>query len=142
MIRLIPVIFALCISVSLLGQEKTKFRKLQYTDFKNEFGFNDTTLSVMDIYFDKRENAAYGQMSFLPITAGLAIIPQTRIIGIATSAVSLPIFIHGCYILTKFSKRNLHKKLSSYTKDKKLPKWLQKKVDKQLAMYKEMEREY
>ena len=140
--RLITLLICLFISICIFGQEKIKYRKLEYVDFKNEFGINDTAMAVMDIYFEKKESAAYGEMSFLPITAGLTLIPQTRIIGLATSAIALPIFLHGTYTLVKFSKRNLYKKLSDYKTSNQLPKWIQKKVGKQLVLYKEMEREY
>ncbi len=127
---------------SIYSQEKIKYRKLTYSDFKSEFGYNDTSLVVMDIYFDKKENSAYGEMSFLPITVGLIFVPNFSIIGVATTAISLPIFVHGSYTLIKYSKRNLHKTLSKYNETKKLPKWLQKRVDKQLTFYKEIERGY
>lgn len=134
------IAFFICLSI--FGQEKIKYRKLEYSYFKNEFGYNDTALAVMDIYFDKKENAAYGQMSFLPITTVLIFVPHMKGIGILTSAVSLPFFIHGCYILVKYRKKKLHKVLTNYTKKNELPKWLQKKVNKQLVFYKEIEREY
>ena len=85
--------------------EKIKYRKLTYSDFTSQFGINDTAIVVIDIFFDKKDNAAYGQMTFLPITAGLTIIPQTRIIGVGTSLISLPLFINGCYMLIKYRKK-------------------------------------
>ncbi|MCB0401122.1 MAG: hypothetical protein KDD41_03500 [Flavobacteriales bacterium] len=142
MLKWVVFILLYCNLTILTAQEKVKYRKLEYMDFKNEFGSNDTVLAVVDIYFDKRENAAYGEMSFLPITAGLTILPQTRIIGVATSAVALPIFLHGCYTLMKFKKKRLYKTLVAFREEKALPKWLQRKVDKQLVMYKEVQREY
>lgn len=135
-------IIALFICLSSFGQEKIKYRKLEYRDFKNEFGFNDTALAVMDIYFDKKENSAYGQMSFLPITTAIIFIPHMKGIGIMTTAVSLPFFIHGSYILVKYRKKKLYKVLTVYTDTKELPKWLRRKVNKQLALYKAIEREY
>lgn len=142
MLKWVVILLIGCNLSHLSAQEKIKYRKLEYMDFKNEFGSNDTVLAVVDIYFDKRDNAAYGEMSFLPITAGLTILPQTRIIGLATSAVALPIFLHGCYTLMKFKKKRLYKTLNAFREEKALPKWLKKKVDKQLVMYKEIEREY
>lgn len=136
----------LCFGFHVMSQEidsrKIKYRKLSHSDFIDQFGINDTATVAIDIFFDKKENSAYGQMTFLPITVGLAIIPDTRVIGVGTTLISLPLFLNGCYMLIKYRKRKLHKVLTVYTNTKELPKWLQKKVDKHLLLYKVMDREY
>ena len=45
-----------------------KEHKLNYDEFVNKYGSDDTSLAVIEIFFDKRENAAKGQMSFLPLS--------------------------------------------------------------------------
>ena len=123
-------------------QEKEKPRKMDYSDFSKDYGINDTAKVVIDLFFDKKDNGAYGEMLFLPISVGLAAIPQTRNIGVVLTLISAPLFLHGCFILVKYRKGKLYKVLSDYKSSKKLPKWLQRKVDKQLTLYKVMDREY
>ena len=130
------------LSYSSYSQDKVKPRKMSYSDFTKDFGFNDTASVVIDLFFDKKDNGAYGEMIFLPISAGLAAIPQTRSIGTILTVISTPLFLHGCYTLVKYRKGKLHKVLSTYKSKKELPKWLQKKVDKQLGLYKVTDREY
>lgn len=115
---------------------------MSYSDFTKDFAINDTATVVIDLFFDKKDNGAYGEMIFLPISAGLAAIPQTRDIGVILAVISTPLFLHGCYTLVKYRKGKLYKVLSAYKGSKKLPKWIQKKVKKQLGLYKVVEREY
>ena len=124
------------------SQEKTKPRKMTYSDFTKDFAINDTAKVVIDLFFDKRDNGAYGEMLFLPISVGLAAIPQTRNIGVVLTVISTPLFLHGCYTLIKYRRGKLYKVLSAYKTEKELPKWLQKKVDKQLGLYKVIDRDY
>lgn len=126
----------------VFSQEKVKPRKMDYSDFSKDFAINDTASVVIDLFFDKRDNGAYGEMIFLPITAGLVAIPQTRTIGAALSLISTPLFFHGCYILVKYRRGKLYKVLTKYKNSKELPKWIQRKVDKQLGLYKVIDREY
>ena len=116
-------------SQSLEG-EKIKYRKLNYNDF-SALSINDTSMAVIDIFFDKKDNAALGQMSFLPITAAIFIISPTISIGL--TAVSLPLFINGSYMLVKYRNKKLHLVLTEYKKTKTLPRWIRKKANKHLV---------
>ena len=115
---------------------------MDYNDFKGQFGINDTANVVIDIYFDKRDNGAAGEMLFFPITAGLYLIPQTRAIGAVTSLISFPLFVHGAYTLIRFRKGRMYRVLDNYKSKKELPNWLRKKVNKRLVLYEVIEREY
>ena len=115
---------------------------MTYSDFTKDFAFNDTANVIIDLFFDKKDNGAYGEMIFLPITIGLAAIPQTKNLGIPLTLISAPLFLHGCFILIKYRKGKLYKVLSNYKTTKELPNWLQRKVDKQLGLYKVVDREY
>ncbi|MDF1672576.1 MAG: hypothetical protein P1U41_03675 [Vicingaceae bacterium] len=140
--KILPFVLLFTLSYSVYSQDKVKPRKMSYSDFTKDFGVNDTASVVIDLFFDKKDNGAYGEMLFLPITVGLAAIPQTKAIGIPLTLISAPLFLHGCYILIKYRKGKLYKVLSNYKRSKELPKWLQKKVDKQLGLYKVVDREY
>lgn len=107
-----------------------KARKLEYSDFIANYSINDTSNTVIDIFFDKRNNTAKGQMSFFPITA--AIFPLVPIISIGLSVVTFPMFVNGTVVLVKYRKKKLQKVLIHYKETKELPKWVRKKVNKSL----------
>jgi len=107
-----------------------KARKLTYSDFLANYSVNDTSAAVIEIFFDKKDNSARGQMSFLPIT--LAIYPLFPLFSVGLTAVSLPLFINGSVIMIKYRKGKLVKVLNEYRETRELPKWIRKKVNKSL----------
>ena len=109
---------------------KVKARKLSYSDFLAHYSINDTSAAVIEIFFDKKDNTAKGEMSFLPITAGVFLI--FPVIGAGLSVVSVPLFIHGSYTLVKYRKKKLVNVLTEYRETQELPKWLRRKVKKSL----------
>lgn len=119
---------------SFSQDEKIKFRKLDYNDF-GKYSINDTSAVIIDIFFDKKDNAALGQMSFLPVTAALFVIPPTRVIGAGTTLISFPLFLNGSYMLIKYRKKKLYKLLIEYKKTKTLPKWVRRKANRLLDYY-------
>lgn len=108
-----------------------KARKLTYSDFLGKYSINDTSAAVIEIFFDKKDNNAKGEMSFLPITAGVFLI--SPVIGAGLSVVSIPLFIHGSYTLVKYRKKKLVNVLTEYRATGKLPKKLRKKVTKSIT---------
>lgn len=108
----------------------TKYRKLSYADFISEFPNNDTSSAIIDIFFDKKDNHAKGEMSILPINAIVFLI--SPVIGAGLSVVSVPLFIHGAYTMIKFRKKRLYKTLKSYHENGNLPKHIRKKAAKSL----------
>ncbi|PJA06973.1 MAG: hypothetical protein COX70_08440 [Flavobacteriales bacterium CG_4_10_14_0_2_um_filter_32_8] len=124
-----------------IKEEKVETRKLTYNDFVSDYSINDTSAVIIDIFFDKKDNAGFGEMSFLPITVVLAAIPQTRMIGIGTTLVSLPLFLHGSYTLLKYRNKKLYTVLVDYKKTKTLPKWVRRKANKLLDYYDTMQPE-
>ena len=122
--------------------EKVITHKLEYNDFVSDYSFNDTTAVIIDIFFDKKDNAATGEMLFLPITVGLVFIPQTKMIGAGTTLISFPLFLHGSYTLFKYRKRKLYKVLLEYKQTRNLPRWIRRKANKLLAYYNTIETEY
>ena len=107
-----------------------KPRKLTYSDFLANYSVNDTSAAVIELFFDKKDNSAKGQMSFLPIT--LAIYPLFPLFSVGLTVVSLPLFVNGSVIMIKYRKGKLVKVLSEYRETGKLPKWVRKKVNKSL----------
>ena len=102
----------LLISLSSFSQnendDKIKYRKLSYNDFK-KLSINDTSDAVIDLFYNKRDNAAFTQIILLPMTVILTVIPPTHFVGIGTAFISVPLFINGTMTLIKYRKKNLYK---------------------------------
>ncbi|MGB0887690.1 MAG: hypothetical protein ACPGSL_06180 [Vicingaceae bacterium] len=128
-----------CFSQDEQALEKIKYRKLDYNDFL-KYSTNDTTAMVIDIFFDKKDNTALGQMSFLPITVATYLISPPISIGL--TAVSLPLFLNGSYLLIKYRKKKLYLLLEDYNNTGNLPKWIKKKAIKQLEAYELLKEDY
>lgn len=109
---------------------EVKIRHLEYSDFIAKYSVNDTSSTVINIFFDKKSNSALGQMSMFPITA--ALYPVLPIFSIGLSAVSFPFFVNGSMMLIKYRKKKLQKVLIEYKETRTLPKWIRKKVNKSL----------
>lgn len=109
---------------------EVKVRKLDYNDFIANYSVNDTSSTIINIFFDKKTNYAMGQMSMFPITA--AIFPLFPLLSVGMSAVSFPFFVNGTVILVKYRKKKLQKVLIEYQETRTLPKWVRKKVNKSL----------
>jgi len=102
-----------------------KARKLAYNDFVAKV--------IIDVFFDKKENLAYSEMSFLPITLGLFFISPP--LSVATTAVSLPLFIHGTVTLLMYRKKRLLQILLDYKATGYLSKRIRKKAVKRILLY-------
>ncbi len=121
--------------------EKIKYRKLTYSDF-TKIAVNDTSIAVIDLFFSKKENAVYNQMSLLPLSLVLFAIPPSRLIGVGTAVISVPLFLNGSYTLVKYRKKKLHKVLMDYQTTQTLPKWVRTRTNKLLVRYNDLEIEY
>jgi len=110
-------------------QEKMKYRKIGYYDFR-KISINDTSQVIIDLFYDKKDNAGISQITFLPVT--LIIYPISPPISAALTLISFPLFVNGSYILVKYRKKKLHIVLTEYADNGTLPKWIRKKAIKQL----------
>jgi hypothetical protein len=135
-------LFSYVLFCQTTNTDRIKPRKLTYNNFVNDYSTNDTSVVIIDLFFTKKENAVYNQMSLLPISLGLTIIPQTRLIGVGTTFISFPLFMNGGYVLIKYRKKKLYKVLVEYNKTKTLPKWVRRKVNKLLDYYDAIQTEY
>ncbi len=117
-----------------------KEHKLNYDEFVSKYGADDTSLAVIEIFFDKRENAAKGQMSFLPLSTAIAVIIPP--LGVGLMAVSTPIFINGLIVNQKYNRRKLKNILDEYQSTNELPVKLQNKVNDFIEDEQEYERYY
>lgn len=124
-------------------EEKIKARKLSYKNFKDDYSFNDTTDVIIDLFFDKKNNSAVGQMSFLPIAIAIAIVPPPiRVIGVGLTIIAFPLFLNGAYTMYKFRNKKLLMVLTEYKKTGYLPKWVKKKAVNQLEYIDSLQLEY
>ena len=120
-----------------------KARKLTFKEFKDHYSINDTSDVIIDIFFDKQSNSAVGQMSFLPIAVGLALIPPPiRVIGVGLTVIAFPIFLNGAYTMHKFRKKKLLMVLVEYKKTGYLPNWVRRKADNMLDYYEDVQIDY
>ncbi|PCI94038.1 MAG: hypothetical protein COB15_15075 [Flavobacteriales bacterium] len=140
MIKITLITICFLISLTSFSQkEKIKYRKLNYNDF-TKYSINDTSAVIIDIFFDKKDNTAISQMSFLPITVAVAIISPPISAGL--TLISFPLFVNGSYMLVKYRKKKLYKVLTEYKETGQLPKWVRKKANKQLDYYEMIKTEY
>jgi len=131
MTKFFLVAICLLISFSSFSQkeEKIKYRKITYAEFQ-ELSINDTSQVIINLFFDKKDNAGVAQMTFLPITLAIFVIsPQ---LSGALTLISLPLFVNGTYMVIKYRKKKLHMVLTEYADTGTLPKWVRKKANKQL----------
>ncbi|MDB4533546.1 hypothetical protein N9242_01645 [Vicingaceae bacterium] len=137
-IAIITVCFLLSLS-SYSQDDKIKYRKLDYNDFLKH-SINDTSAVIIDVFFDKKDNTALGQMSFLPITVAVYIISPQLSVGL--TLISFPLFVNGSYLMVKYRKKKLFMVLNDYKETGHLPNWVRKKANKQLAAYELIKSEY
>ncbi len=112
---------------------RVKARKLSYSDFMAKYSKDNTSAALIELFFDKKENVAIGEMSLLPITAIVFIFSPKM--GLGTSLISFPIFIHGLSVLIKYRKHRLLNVLVRYNKNGFLAKRLRRKTNKLLKLY-------
>lgn len=141
MTKTLLIIVCCLISFSSFSQadEKIKYRKLVYKDFK-KMSINDTSDVIIGIFYDKKDNAALGQMSFLPVTVAIYLISPPISVGLTT--ISFPLFLNGSYMLVKYRNKKLYEVLDVYSQTGAMPKWVRKKANKQLARIELIKSEY
>lgn len=124
---LIPIVLIMTNSVSA---EKTRSEKkqarLDYEECIQLYGVDDTSIAIINIYFDKRYSAGVGQMSLLPVTAALTFF--TPPIGLGLMIVSSPMYINGAIKFNKYSQKNMIKVLNNYHNNNVLAEKMRGKV--------------
>jgi len=145
------LIFFLIVELVSFGQalnDPTKFDQkrnfhLTKNEFLNQFGNNDTSIAIIDMFFKKRRNAIL-KISILPIPVmagkiGTAIDERyshgdvvVPIVGMSSFVISvcivLPIMGTGIYQLLYFTRKKLIRILDDYEKGKPIPYDIIKRV--------------
>ena len=110
---LIPIILLMTNSVSAeKNRSEKKQARLDYEECIQLYGVDDTSIAIINIYFDKRYSVGVGQMSLLPVTAALTVF--TPPIGVVLMAASSPLYINGIVKFNKYSQKNMIKTLNNY----------------------------
>jgi len=111
---LIPIILIMTNSISAekTRSEKQQQARLDYEECIQLYGVDDTSIAIINVYFDKRYSSGIGQMSLLPATAALTFF--TPPIGVALMIVSSPMYINGAIKFNKYSQKNMIKALNNY----------------------------
>lgn len=103
-----------------------KKHKLNYDEFMTKYGDDDTAAAIIEIFFDKRNNFAKGQQSFLPISAAITFaLPP---VGVGLMVISTPFFINGTIINQKYNRKKLMNILEKYQYNNALPLKLKEQV--------------
>jgi hypothetical protein len=106
--------------------ENNKVHKLSYEEYINQYGSDDTSKAIIDLFFDKRELNAAGKMSFLPLSVVVTVVVPP--IGIGLMTISSPLFISGIITREKYNHKNLIKTLDNYQNNNLLSANIKKKV--------------
>lgn len=124
---LITIILLMTNSVSAeKNRSEKKQARLDYEECIQLYGVDDTSIAIINIYFDKRYSVGVGQMSLLPVTAALTVF--TPPIGVVLMAASSPLYINGMVKFNKYSQKNMIKTLNNYHNNNILAENIRNKV--------------
>lgn len=91
---------------------KSKSVQISFDDYIGNYGLNDTSIAIIEIYFDHQNRLGAGLISFLPLTATIAIVSPP--IGLVLMALTSPMVAKGLISYGKFSDKNLINALEDY----------------------------
>ena len=84
---------------------KKQAKHYSYEQYIEKYGTDQTSITIIDLFFNKRNYSGIGQMSFLPVSSAVGIIVPP--IGLVTMAISTPFFVNGLLVRHKYSHKNL-----------------------------------
>ncbi|PCJ28074.1 MAG: hypothetical protein COA97_02015 [Flavobacteriales bacterium] len=114
--------------------KKEKTPKPSYEEYINQYGIDDTSIAIIELFFEKRNYSAPGKMSFLPVAAGVtAIVPP---IGLGLAVITAPLFLSGLLTRHKYSHKNLLIALQNYNKSNVFSNNFKNKIAQQIKMSK------
>lgn len=137
-----PIIISICLllSINCIAQKhkikKGKNTKLDYEYYVDQYGTNDTSIAIIELFFDKRNNVAIGKMSFLPVSASVTIIAPP--IGVGLSIIASPLFVSGMLTQHKYSHKNLLITLKHYHNNNLISEKFKKQIVGKLKQNKEI----
>jgi hypothetical protein len=108
--------------------KKKKEKQLTYQEYIDKYGDNKTSVTIINIFFEKRDNSGIGKMSFLPLCASVTVVAPP--VGAGLMVASFPLFISGLITRSNYSHKNLLKALQEYKTNQTLSKRLKKKVSR------------
>lgn len=92
--------------------KKSNSEQLSFDDYIENYGLNDTSIAIIEIYFDHQNRLGAGLISFLPLTATITIVSPP--IGLALMAITSPMVVKGVVSYGKFRNKNLVNALQDY----------------------------
>ncbi len=92
--------------------KNNKSYKLSYEEFQNKYGVDDTSAALIDLFFSKRDEKAFGQMTMLPLSTAVTVVMPP--VAIYLVAVTTPIFVNGLMVQLKYSRKKLLMALNDY----------------------------
>lgn len=95
------------------NSNKSKSKQtITFDDYIECYGLNDTSIAIIEIYFDHQKRFGAGLISFLPVTATISIVNLP--IGVVLMALTSPMVAKGLVSYGKFSDKNLLHALEDY----------------------------
>lgn len=92
-------LFTLILIISSLNILAKHPKHLNHEQYLEKYGVDETSIAIIDLFFEKRNLSGNGQMSFLPVSASIALFAMP--IGIVTTAISTPLFVNGLLVKKK-----------------------------------------
>lgn len=110
-----------------------------YQDYVYYYGVNDTSIAIINVFFDNQNRLGIGQISFLPLTTAISLVNPP--IGLVLMLITTPMVAHGLVSYGKFSDDNLVSALENYQFNNFISENLRKRLDKYLDVKKIEEKE-
>lgn len=136
MIKIMVLFLAMVLMLTCFGKNNNETKaidyRLEYQDYIDLYGIDDTSIAIIDIYFAKSEIGGKGKMSFLPLSTSLIVVMPP--LGIGLSVISTPIFVSGMLTSIKYSRKNLHKSLYDYHNFHNISKNTRNKIGKYIQV--------
>jgi len=121
----------ICLASEKIDSEAS--HKLSYIQFTEQYGIDDTSKAIIDLYFEKKEYSGKGQLSFLPLSAVIAVVIPP--LGLGLMAISSPLFISGIITSNRYSRKKLLHTLIEYQQNNLLSNKKRKRISR--YMYKQ-----
>jgi hypothetical protein len=125
------ITLALIFSIYNLSYAAKKQPKhYSYEQYIEKYGNDQTSITIIDLFFNKRNLSGIGQMSFLPVSSAVGIIVPP--IGLVTMAISTPFFVNGLLVRHKYSHKHLLIALEYYQSKRLLSERFKKEITKSI----------
>lgn len=129
--KLILIGIVIMLSTNSFARKKNavdiKSPKKGYMNYMNQYGVDDTSKAIINLYYDKRA-LSLEKMSFTPIIASVALVVPP--IGLGMTVIYSPLLINGSLTRLRYSKNRMEKTLNNYNKNNTLTTSMRDRIKK------------